>query len=99
MRPRQVKTLAPEDLTREQKKQIVQWVVEQARGSDGYAYRYWTGLYQKRRTELRYEVERCLDWHRSKGSRHADWVAAIRNWLRIACRTYMKHHSVQVGVE
>ena len=89
---------APLDLTKEQRRALLEWVVEQADKSDGYANRYWHTLSRKR-TELRFEVDRCLDWHRAKGTMHKDWVAAVRNWLRIACRSYMRKQGVQVGVD
>jgi DNA-binding Lrp family transcriptional regulator len=30
------------------------------------------------------ELPRFIDWHLSKGTRHVDWSAAFRNWLRKA---------------
>jgi hypothetical protein len=93
-----VKTPAPENLTRQQQLDVVVWLQMQAEKSDGYARRYWTELI-RRKQELRFEVDRCFDWHRAHGSECVDWVAAVRNWLRLACRSYLRRHGVTVGVE
>lgn len=67
----QPRTRAPDALSREQRNAVARWVL----ASDDAAIRAQLG-------SLDAQIDACLDWHRSKGSLHADWVATVRTWLR-----------------
>lgn len=46
--------------------------------------RQWATKEGIRHDALETETAGFLDWHRSKGSKHKDWVAAWRTWMRKA---------------
>jgi hypothetical protein len=79
-----------------EQRELLRWIQTQEERSDGYARRYWSFLVHHR-TEIRFEVDRCLDWHRSKGTLCSDWVATLRNWMRIACRSYLRKMGATIG--
>lgn len=61
----------PERLTDDERKRLVSWIFEK------YP-RLVNGA-------LEFE-EACLDFHRSKGNLGADWLAAVRTWIRNEAR-------------
>jgi hypothetical protein len=65
----------PADLNPEQTATLHAWIEDQAgEGKIGSRWRDPAVLAEA--------VERCRDWHRSRGKMVADPVAAVRNWLR-----------------
>ena len=66
----------PESLSAEQMRQLTRWCAEHRNHSIANLLPKLDDL-----------VEECLDWARAKGVRRADWVAQVRNWVRISARS------------
>lgn len=63
------RTGPPEDLTKAEKRELFLW-----------CQRHHPEYAEPR--QLRKLVDACLDHHRAKGHRHADWLATCRSWIR-----------------
>ncbi len=76
----QPKTDPPDDLTREQRIRIRDWIARQVnhprRGRDPFFTRL-----SKSKTLVRFYVDECLKWHRDTNVKRSDWARTCENWI------------------
>ena len=74
------KVPAPDNLTRDERIELLGWIQGRAHPSSGVPNKFFLE-YARHRELIRTSVDCCLDYHRAKGNKFIDWVAACRTWI------------------